>query len=486
MHRKRDKKRLRIQLTFIYTLMVIAVVSIVAILILVIQGYRYNRFDGKLEQGGLVQFNSRPSGATVTVDSATLANKTANKVTLTAGGHTISMSREGYSSWKKDVVVRPGSVLWLTYALLVPNSPVVETAVQYTAVASALPSPNQKRMAVVADAATPEVQLVTLSNVKSTATKIAIPETAYTAPAATDTTQNFSLLAWDKDSNLLLVRHNYGDKTEYLSFDTRDGKAHNISTELGVDIRKIVYSRGDSNVAYALTAAHELRRLTISSATVSGPLASNVADFTVNEEKVIVYTTHADADGKRTVGYVSSGNNKAKVLATYGSEAGVLLAATGNYYGDHYLTILQGKTLKVLKGDFPSSDSSSKPTLTQVASLTVANSADYLGFSPNSNRIVYAAKGSQIVTYDLELRAHALTTLQDPLTRDVQWLDDYHLFAVGKNGYYYDYDGTNSQLFASNTLDYPVTLSDNDKYIYYFTSTEKGPALQRVRLTTDT
>ena len=101
MHKHRNKRRLRIQLTFVYTLMGLAIVSILTILVLVIQGYRYNQFDGKVEQGGLVQFNSKPSGATVTVDDAMLANKTASKVTLTAGTHTITMSRDGYGSWKK-------------------------------------------------------------------------------------------------------------------------------------------------------------------------------------------------------------------------------------------------------------------------------------------------------------------------------------------------------------------------------------------------
>ena len=53
MHKHRNKRRLRIQLTFVYTLMGLAIVSILTILVLVIQGYRYNRFDGKVEQGGL-------------------------------------------------------------------------------------------------------------------------------------------------------------------------------------------------------------------------------------------------------------------------------------------------------------------------------------------------------------------------------------------------------------------------------------------------
>lgn len=484
MHRKRSNKRQRIQLTFVYTLMVLAVVSIVAILVLVIQGYRYNRFDGTLEQGGLVQFNSRPTGATVSVDSVTLANKTASKVTLTAGGHTVSMSREGYSSWKKDVKVRPGTVLWLDYALLFPNSPVVDTAAQYTTVSSALPSPNQKRMAVIAAADTAEVLLTALNDTKPETVKVPIPAAAFTA-VADGAEQSFTLQSWDKESNLLLIKHTHGGKAEYLSLDVRDGKARNVSTELGLDIDKIMYSRGDSDVLYVLTTAHELRRVNLSAATVSGPLASNVADVTINEEKIIMYTTLPDADGKRSVGYVSSGSNIAKVIASYSGEAGVVHTATGNYYGDHYLVTLQGTSLKIVKGDFPASDSTAAPKLVQVASLTVANGADYVGFSPNANRMVYAGKGSQIVTYDLELRSHALTTLQDPLTRGVQWLDDYHLLAVGKNGYYYDFDGTNSQLFASNTLEQPATLSDNDKYIYYFASSEKGTILQRAKLTID-
>lgn len=465
--------------------MVVAVVSIVAILVLVIQGYRYNRYDGKLEQGGLVQFDSKPSGATVTVDSATLANKTASKVTLTAGSHTISMSRDGYSSWKKDVVVKPGSVLWLNYTLLFPNSPTITTTTHYDAVGSALASPDHKQFAVIAKADMPEVTLTSLNDDKPQTAKLTIPATAYTVPS-TDAAQSFALLSWDKDSHLLLMRHTYGDKTEYLSFDTRDSKTHNLTAELGIEIAKVVYSLGDSNVLYALTTTHELRRLNLSAATVSGPLVANVEDFSTNEERVVTYQTLADDKGMRSVGYVSSGGSKVKTIASYpANEAGSLKAVTGNYYGDHYVVILRDTTLEILKGDLPSSDSDSTVSLTQVASLSITGGGEYLGFAPGNDRIVYVAKGTKIVTYDLELKTSATTTVQNALTRDVQWLDSYHMFAIGQNGYYYDYDGANSQLFASNTLDFPAVLSDNGKYIYYFTSSESGPVLQRVKLTMD-
>ena len=147
MYHAPSKRKKRTQLAFIYFLMVLSVVSIVVVLILITQGYRFNHFDGKLEQGGLVQFNSRPTGATVSVDGMALANRTASKITLSAGPHEVMISREGYTTWKKTVNVKPGSVLWLNYAQLLPVAPKVSTGATYTGVVTPLVAPNHKKLA---------------------------------------------------------------------------------------------------------------------------------------------------------------------------------------------------------------------------------------------------------------------------------------------------------------------------------------------------
>lgn len=162
MHRQKNKRRKQLQLAFVYTLMVVSVLSIVTVLVLVIQGYRYNRYDGKVEQGGLVQFDSRPSGATVLLDDVQLANRTASRLTVSSGDHVVTMTRDGYSTWKKTVTVKPGAVLWLNYTRLFPTSPVVTTAASFASVSGALASPDRKELAVVQKAATPRVTLVKL------------------------------------------------------------------------------------------------------------------------------------------------------------------------------------------------------------------------------------------------------------------------------------------------------------------------------------
>ncbi len=482
MQKHRNKRRQQIRFAFVYTLMALAVLSIVTILILVVQGYRYNRFDGKIEQGGLVQFDSRPSGATVMVDDITLANRTASKITLSAGRHTVTMSRDGYSTWKKEVTVKAGGLLWLNYPLLFPNNPNIVTSATYEGVANALVSPDHKIMTVVQKSTTPTVSLTTLDT-DSPTTKSLTLATASVTPAPADTAEAFSLVAWDKNSTQLILKHTYGDKTEYLTLNI-DGKTHNITTELGVDIAKLSYSYTDTNLLYVLTSTHELRRLNMSSLTVSGPLASNVNNFTINEERVVAYETLPDADGVRTVGYVSSGATKAKTIASFSDANDQQLAvSTGNYYGVHYTAIVHNNTLTISKGDLPASDGGATVALKEVARIPLATGGGQVGFSPETNRMVYAASGNHITTYDLELKSSAVVTLQEPMTRGVEWLDPFHIVATGQNSYYYDFDGTNGQLFASNTLNQPATLSPNEKYIYYFAATEDKVVLRRVTLT---
>ena len=62
-------------------------------------------------------------------------------------------------------------------------------------------------------------------------------------------------------------------------------------------------------------------------------------------------------------------------------------------------------------------------------------------------------------------------------------MDEFHILTTSGTGYYYDYDGTNGQPFASGLNDMPGTLSANGKYLYYFTPSGSGSNLSRVQLT---
>lgn len=482
MNQRRNKRKLRTHLVFVYSLMIIAIICTVAVLILIIQGYRYNRYEGKIEQGGLVQFDSHPSGATVSTDGINLANKTASKITLAAGQHTVMISRDGYGSWTHDLTVKPGSVTWLNYALLYPNNPEQTTAATYGNVKSVLPARDNKHMAVMTDALG-VIQLTALDTTEHLTEKITIASDSYTAPVEGESAE-FTLLSWDKDSKYLLVRYVHGSAVEYLSIKADDGTARNLTKSLGVDISSVVYSPNDSNIVYIQTGAHELRSASLSEQTMSGPLAANVSSFSITDRSTLLYATLPDEKGARTVSYLTNGAAKTRIIKSYQLDAAAALSAVnGSYYGDHFVVIGHGDDVTIYRGDLPNSEEATDLSMDTVGSMKLPGGAAKLGFTSGSDRIVYAQRDAVVMTYDLELNRSSRVTLAAPATRGVDWIDGYHIgTTAGGNAVYSDYDGTNSVSVATNVADLPIVLASGDKYMYYFTTVDGSTSLMRAKM----
>ncbi len=487
MHQKKSKRRQRAQLVFVYTLMTCAVVAIVAVLVLILLGYRFNRYDGKVEQGGLVQFDSRPAGATVMLNTIQLANRTPSKITASAGQHTVTLKRDGYNQWQKDVVVKPGAVLWLNYARMLPVSLQHSTVAKASTISSMAVSPNKKYLAYTSVSTSPTVTFVAVGDDTPAVTTMTLPSTSYTAPPE-GTQQSFAVLSWDKDNQWVLVQHSFGDTSEYLVLDRRDtAQVQNISTLLGVSAKKALFSYADSNILYVLTTTNEVRQANIAAKTLSGPLLSNVADFQQFDRSTLTYDTLPDAAHMRHVGYLTVGASKPKVVRSQAASKSSFLLRFGRYYNTNYALITSGETTEVLTGTVPPSDSQDTLTLKRLALLPTAQGADYAGFSPGENRFAYVQKGAQLVTYDLELLQPATLLFTAAPTRAVDWVDGYHVASsVGGSARFADFDGTNDQIISvKDSADLPIFIASGDKYIYHVATTTGGSALVRTKLLVD-
>ncbi len=466
----------------------VAIVVTVAALVLVMLGYRFNRYDGTIEQGGLVQFDSKPAGATVKLDDITLANRTASKVTAQTGTHTITMTKEGYTSWSKKVTVQPGSVLWLNYSLLLPTKPTTKTVTAFPAVAESLVSPDRKYVAVLPSVHDPSFAVVQLNADDATPTKVVIAPTVYTAPDD-GYQQVFSLIGWDFDGRYMLVRHVYGEgKFEYLSVDLRGSDlTRNISKSLGVDISSVAYSLASSNTLYLLTTTHELRRADLSAATLSGPLVTGVESFAQSDRSTVTYTMLWSEAKQRSVGYLTSGAAKPRIVRTYTDDTAVpAWLRVGNYYGQDYTVTVHGPTVEILRGDVLSSDASTLPQSIQVAKYDCPTNVTAVDFSPTVDRFVVARCGSDVATYDLETHQLARSTVPSDDGTSVQWIDKFHWASTANGSFdFYDFDGTNRQTVATGVATLPATLSENNKYYYHFAPQPTGVALVRTKALAD-
>lgn len=487
MYRQPSKRRLLLQRIAVYGLMTISTVGLVTVLIFIMLGYQFNRNDGKIEQGGLVQFETRPSGADVTIDGVNFGSQTSTKSTLTAGSHAIKMTRSGYADWQKTVSVVPGSVLWLNYARLIPSDLKVANVADFATVSSTAASEDNKWMAIKEDPSTPVIRLANLTQDTIKMTNLDLPAASFTHPGA-DKPQTFTLEKWDPTSRYLLVRHTYEDKLEWIVVDTQNvSETKNITTQLGVNASKVVFSNANSAILYALIDT-TVRKIDVGDNTLSGPLLTNIADFSLYDRSTITYVSLLDPMTRaRTIGYYDDGAKKARTLRSYSDDGTLPLhLAIGKYFDDVYAAISYGENIEILKGDLPRSDTDTPSVMQPAGTMTLPGGAQYLTIKTDG-RFVIAQAGATTATYDLELKKMTTTTLKgtSEVVKELDWLDNYMPWS-DRDGMlrFYEFDGANQHDIMPVTPGFSVTLSPTGKYVYGIVASKDGTKfhLERARL----
>lgn len=466
--------------------MSLAVIVLVAALLFVVLGYQLNRADGRIEQGGLVQFDSIPGGADVTIDGVATGNRTATKSTLNAGSHFFTMARKDYRTWQKSVNLAPGAVLWLNYARLIPNDLKQENLVQLTSLSNSAASPDRHWLAAVENANSPTVKIFDITRGDAKAKDITIPPALFTA-GEPEKTHTFTLQSWDPSSRFLLMKHTYNSETsiEWLVIDTNDvTRSKNVTSLLQVAFSKVLFSNSDSNILYVQNGT-DVRKVDLNAATLSRPLVSNVAEFNLFDRSTIVYTTHLDTITKsRSAGYYEDGAEKPHTLRSYVDDGTLPLhVALGKYFNEPYIALSYGDTLEILRGRLPQSEED-VTKLRVESKVTIAGGVQSVDMK-TSGRFVIAKKDADYYVYDNELKQHSRTTLKGQDTdTELGWLDGYTLFAT-RDGMlrFYEFDGANQNDIAKVIQRQAVSLTQDNVYVYMFTPGDTGGAhLSRVRL----
>ena len=497
MKRKSSPRLRAIRLAITYFVMIVAIVVIVTVLVFVLLGYQLSG-DGRLTQGGLVQFGSNPGSATVYIDGVKFGSTTPTQTTLLSGSHSFQYQKQGYRPWQKTLSLMPGSVLWVNYARLVPTTLTPKTVANFDTVASALASPNNGIMAIVPDASQPKVVLGNITGDQVKTVDVTLPEGSFTAPTQPGD-QTFSIASWSADSHYLLLKHTYnGNSVEWLRLDATSPATttaiQNITTELAVPLNTLVFRPSNSSQLYALSDSADLRLIDLSNQTISAPLATDVANYYVApDDGMVTYVTNTDAKtNSRSVGYISDGSTKSQVLRTYTDDGNVTLhAVSGVYYNQRYIAISHGDQLVVMSADLPDSGSADTSSLSlQVIKTETLPFATVDTLSDiTRGRFVVASNSTTYTTYDLELGRYTTATFSGSLdvraaARPFGWLDNYVLYSVtGGELQLAEFDGGNHQSIVQAIPGLDETLSPNGKYLYEFMTTTDGKvALTRVQM----
>lgn len=489
--------------------MVISIVAIVVVATLAAMGF-FVTSSGKIEQSGLIQIHSMPTGATVELDGSTIFSRTNLSRSLTAGEHSLKLSRDGYDTWQKTIKMSSGMLMRLHYPRLFLLNRKSELALRLDKELEFY-LPSLDRMYILYAAS--DSAIWNLVNIRDDEIKTTQLDLSKILPGVVEGRflGEVQDLRWSNNSDKVLAKVAYNNKTEWILVNLRDLKQSlNLSQTFGLEFTQVEMVDDGAAQLFALE-NQQLRRINTNDQSISRVLLKNVATFANSKTNVVyvMYATEQATDQDKIIGVYRDGEKGGTVLTKVPETTKVAVALTRRYDEDYVVYAIEND-LSVYYGVLPSyredaqnTDFSSLKILIDKAKLKTV--PDGFSLSPEGEYIV-ASKDKQFMVVDLETGE---LIEYDAMTTELSWLDEAMMTATtGDSLWAWDFDDTNRRELVhyisadvkekSNNAEvevgaltttihtkfarYPATIADNDKWLYYLTETSSGLALMRERI----
>ncbi len=497
--RERQKRQHMIKVVIAEAGMVFAVVAIVAVAMLASMGF-FVSSDGSIEQSGLAQIHSMPTGASVELDGSTLFSRTNLSRTISAGEHNIKMTRSGYDAWENTIKVRSGVLLRLYYPRLFLENRVAEKTLSLDKdLEFYLPSGDRTSI-IYAKKASTEWQLV---NIEGDETKVTKLDLATVLPGVKDGSFVGKLeeMRWSGNSDYLLLKASYDGKAEWILLNLKDVKRSlNLTQTFGLNFAQVEMIDDSANRLFVLE-NHHIRRINTSDGTISQVLLSDIESFASEGSNLIyVQKTMKDSKTEQKIGTYRDGERSGVTVAEVKPEATVKVALA-KYYDEDYLAYFVDDKLTVYYGAVPNYhenvDDNVELANLQVLLLdesfaaapqtfAVSPERDYLVATRDNHYMVVSLDAGDIFEYDVE-------------SSKVYWLDSSMMSAVIDGTLkVWDYDFTNRRELVTSrksedltavttvseaqVLDYPAVITSNNKWLYYLVKSSDKIILMREKI----
>jgi hypothetical protein len=477
MHRVNQKTKKVLALRFLaYGLTIFLTIITTATLLYIALGYRFDT-AGHVVQNGLLLVDNRPQAARILIDNIVKDNASPGRFVLPATTHHLSLSREGYRQWQKDVDVAPGSVRTVHYPVLIPeklkSSSVANLENPYLASQSL-----DKKQLILHQENAPTFDLITLRGDAQAhkVTSLTIPSNI---PREDGLLGTFTVIEWAlNNKQLLLTQTLPSGKTNVISFDvTKPESAINITALYGdrtpADVH---YVGGETSMIYGLKDG-VLSRYNLEEDQID-VLLSDVRAYHQYGDAVVVYDRlKADA--------VEIGvwqNERAVTVHSFPMSDPPAVLRYFQYDNHYYLAITNAAQPEVVIYRDPVK----KPILpTQLPYVTIpVGEAAQLLVSPSS-QFIFIRSGSQVIVHDFEdVQNYRFTLDARAEGTKVTWVTGHHLSWQDKEGsnYLLEYDGSNQQQLQRSIVGRPTLFTGDMEGAYDIVTNESQQQLHRTPL----
>lgn len=469
MDQKKHKKIRSTRVIMTNIFMGLSVIAIVFVLMLIAMGFSFNE-DGNLEQSGLLQIASSPSGATVEIDNTTQFSRTELNKMLKTGNHHIKISKSGYDTWEKDLHIDAGLLTRIEWVRLFPVDPKTTKPLTFSSPRVVSVTPDRKRLLYI-ETDTNKISLVDLQSSTTTLKTVSL-SAALTTDGETAKSGSLSVKAWDSTNSKLLLKWFHNDQTSWHLVDLNDAaKSQNLSTEYSLNFSDILVANDSASKLWALENGN-LRLLNTTNNTISNVYASHISAFANNNDAVAYLTT--SETGQASLQLYKDGESSATTIADFKDSApSNFLLAMGTYWSKDWIAYTNNSHLEILSGNYPSFEKNSSSTLSSILSRD-------LSFTPKltatnaSSRLFTVATDTNLMSFDFETRDYFDSSTDSTLPA-INWLDDYLIYENSLNKIIIrDFDGDNRRVLITEAATLPVTISENNQYLFYFTVATDG------------
>lgn len=482
--RERRKKQHMIRVIIAEAGMVFAVVAIVAVATMAAMGF-FVSGDGSIEQSGLAQIHSIPTGATVELDGSVLFARTNLSRTIPEGEHNLKISRTNYDTWENTIKMRPGMLLRLYYPRIFLENRTAEATLTVKKDLEFYQPSSDRTSIVYAEKSSPEWQLLNIEGDETRKLKLDM-STVLPGVKEEKFLGKIEELKWSRNSDYIMLQVNYEKKSEWILVNLKDTKRSlNLTKTFGLEFAQVEMIDDSANRLFVLENNH-LRRVNTADGTISQVLLDGIESFASEGANVIyIRKTQQDDKTERIIGTYRDGERGGVRIAELGEKDAVKVALA-KYYDEEYLGYFVNDKLTVHYGAVPTyreemaADYGLENLKTLLEQESFAATPESFAVSPGGDYLV-ATRGKHYMVVNLDAGD---IFEYDAEASKINWLDANMMSTVvDQTLKVWDCDFTNRRNLATSRemeeraavttqskleiLDYPAVITSNNKWLYY-------------------
>ncbi|MBR0133899.1 PEGA domain-containing protein [Candidatus Saccharibacteria bacterium] len=472
MDRKRVKKIRNARVIMTNIFMGLSVVAIVFVLMLFAMGFSFNE-NGSLEQSGLLQISSHPSGAVVEIDGKTQFGHTTINKMLSSGEHHIRVTKSGYDTWEKDVRIDAGLLTNINWVRLFPAKNIAEDVATYDAPRLVSFSYDRKSLLYGENEST-DLLLLNLQDDHPTPQKIDIATLLNISSKETARTADLSIVSWNESGNKTILTWKDEENIYwYLADLEKPENSVNLTAKFGYTFSKILMANDSASKLWAVENGN-LHLIDLGNLTINKTKISGIESLSSNRDTIIYVGTDVTTKTRAIYLFREGETGATMIHDLTGINAKNITLSAGVYWGNDWIAYSIDNTIYLYGGHFPSFDKPVKNSLKSILKRELSYTPTRL-IRDSELHIVVFSDGTNRTAFDFETKDYFDSHTEAPVT--AQWLDDYILWYNHSNKIFIqDFDGSNHrEIIPEINNSFPICLSENNRWLYYFVTTAITP-----------